>query len=100
MAASRTVVNATVANGTRRREGAADARVVRARHAASRLRAGYLAYARCERTGYCRVPGHAVDPVLPAAQRADRQPGSAEVRSGSRQAPARAAGATPAHAIT
>ena len=37
------------------------------------------------------------DEVLPAAQRADRQPGGAEVRPGARQAAAGAAGPPPAH---
>ena len=48
-------------------------------------------------TGHRRGARYPGDPVLPAAQRADRPAGGARLRPGSGQAPARAAGPAAAH---
>src|ERR1700722_563124 len=77
---------------TRLEKGAADACLVRARHARARLRAGHLAYRRRQGAGHRGGSRHHRNQVLPAAQRADRHARGPQVRPDAGQAAARAAG--------
>src|SRR3984885_5664504 len=81
---------------TRLEKGAADACLVRARHARARLRAGHLAYRRRQGAGHRGGSRHHRNQVLPAAQRADRHARGPQVRPDAGEAAARAAGEAPA----